>query len=175
MERAVDWESLFSRSSGWTGADGIYWILLSGNESPGNATNGRTLFVFSDTFIGEMNDSGERLPGSTLVHSILAGLAGDEPDPAKIILAEGRPGKYRSCICTDTSGTKPRDWYWMMDAISLNGKMHLFGLRMELGDGGLFNFAVAVVALLSVPLDSPNPGLDVVRVDTPREQFYIPP
>jgi hypothetical protein len=63
----------------------------------------------------------------------------------------------------------------MMDAISLNGKMHLFGLRMELGDGGLFNFAVAVVALLSVPLDSPNPGLDVVRVDTPREQFYIPP
>ena len=58
----------------------------------------------------------------------------------------------------------------MMDAISLNGKMHLFGLRME-----LFNSAVAVVALLSVPLDSPNPGLDVVRVDTPREQFYIPP
>jgi hypothetical protein len=50
------------------------------------------LFVFSDTFIGEVNDSGERLPGSTLVNSTLVGLAGDEPDPAKIILAEGRPG-----------------------------------------------------------------------------------
>ena len=83
MERAVDWESLFSRSSGWTGADGIYWILLSGNKSPGSATNGRTLFVISDTFIGEVNDSGERLPGSTLVNSILAGQVGDEPDPAK--------------------------------------------------------------------------------------------
>ena len=55
----------------------------------------------------------------------------------------------------------------MMDGISLNGKMHLFGIRMELGDGGLFNFAVAGVALLSVPLDSPNPGLDVVQVDAP--------
>ena len=85
MERAVDWESLFSRSSGWTGADGIYWILLSGNESPGSGTNGRTLFVFSDTFIGEVNNAGERLPGSTLVNNTLAGLVRHRPDLAKII------------------------------------------------------------------------------------------
>ena len=85
VERAVDWESLFSSSSGWTGADGIYLILLSGNESLGSATNGRTLFVFRDTFTGEVNDAGERLPGSTVVNNTLAGLVRHRPDPAKII------------------------------------------------------------------------------------------
>jgi hypothetical protein len=52
----------FDRTSGWTGADGIYSIPLTGNETPGTARH--TLFVFGDTFIGEVSPEGERMPGT---------------------------------------------------------------------------------------------------------------
>ena len=50
--------------------------------------------------------------------------------------------------------------------------MYIFGLRIMAGGGGVFNFAVAGIALLSTPLDSPNPWLDHVQVDTPLH--FIP-
>jgi hypothetical protein len=46
------WTALFHRRQGWTGGDGIFAIPLSGKEGPGRTDTGKTLFVFSDTFVG---------------------------------------------------------------------------------------------------------------------------
>lgn len=49
---APEWDVLFDRRSGWTGADGIYSIPLDGDERPGTGTADQTFFSFNDTFIG---------------------------------------------------------------------------------------------------------------------------
>ncbi|MBI4832818.1 MAG: hypothetical protein HY801_14960, partial [Candidatus Lindowbacteria bacterium] len=59
-EPAREWNRLFDRTSGWTGADGIYSIPLSGIDAPGSAADASTFFVFSDTFIGEVSRNGQR-------------------------------------------------------------------------------------------------------------------
>jgi len=167
VERAKAWTKLFDRTSGWTGADGIYSIPLSGQETPGAATP--TLFVFSDTFIGEVGRDGLRKPGSTLVNNTLALLSPNQPAPGNIQFFWGKEadGSPRAVFLPATPETQPGDWYWLEDGLALDGKVHLFALRMELGDGGAFNFKVAGVARITLPLNSPHPLQDQVQVDTP--------
>ena len=57
-----DWTGIFHRFSDWSGADGIYSIPFNGNEQ-NNFQNDKTLLVFSDTFIGNVDTvSGNRIP-----------------------------------------------------------------------------------------------------------------
>ncbi len=172
VERARAWDSLFDRSSGWTGADGIYSIPLSGVDAPGMAAGTKTLFVFSDTFIGDVGLTGKRLSGTTMVNNTLALLDGSGPNPENIrfIWGEDGQGDPDSVFLPDTPDTEPGDWYWLSDGISLNGKLYLFALRMQAG--GDAGFVVAGVSLLTLPLDSPNPLLGCTQVDTPL--FYVP-
>ncbi|MCB0300271.1 MAG: hypothetical protein KDE52_09460, partial [Calditrichaeota bacterium] len=57
VQRAIDWDNILHRTSGWTGSDGIYSIPLSGRETPGNSSE-QTLILFSDTFIGDVDSTG---------------------------------------------------------------------------------------------------------------------
>jgi hypothetical protein len=174
VEPAEEWGGLFDRTSGWTGADGIYSIPFSSNDAPGGATRTSTLFVFSDTFIGEVGSDGQRLPGSTLINNSLALLTGGEPNPRYLRFHWGADdeGNAQAVFVPTTPASTQGDWYWLLDGLSLNGKLHLFALRMRKGDGGVFNFAVAGISRLSLPLNSANPLLDHVQVDTPLH--FIP-
>ena len=167
IEPAKAWTDLFDRTQGWTGADGIYSIPLSGQETPGAFTP--TLFVFSDTWIGEVGRDGLRKPGSTLVNNTLALLFPNQPAPANIKFFWGKEddGDPRAVFLPATPETQPGDWYWLADGVALEAKVHLFTLRMRLGDGGPFNFAVSGVSRISLPLDSPHPIEDQEQVDTP--------
>jgi hypothetical protein len=167
VERATAWTNLFDRAKGWTGADGIYSIPLSGQETPGADTP--TLLVFSDTFIGEVGRDGLRKPGATIVNNTLALLYPNQPAPANIHFFWGKDGDGdpRAVFIPETPETDPGDWYWLGDGVALDGKAHLFALRMKLGGGGAFNFAVAGIARITLPLDSPHPIQDQVQVDTP--------
>lgn len=167
VEPAREWTDLFDRTKGWTGADGIYSIPLSGQETPGADTP--TLFVFSDTFIGEVGRDGLRKPGSTIVNNTLALLYPNQPAPENIHFLWGKEddGDPRAVFLPGTPETNPGDWYWLEDGVALDGKVHLLALRMELGGGGVFNFAVAGVSLITLALDSPHPIEDQVQVDTP--------
>lgn len=170
VEPAPEWDALFDRDSGWTGADGIYSIPLDGIDGlAGAGTGTRTLFVFSDTAIGDVADDGSRLPGTQLVNNTLALLEGAEPDPARIRflwkgMGTGTPG---TLFVPDTPNAEPTDWYWLMDGVALDGWLHLFALRMRTGDGGVFNFAVDGVALLSTRLGSPDPYGSHVQAEAP--------
>lgn len=169
VERVEGWDALFDRTSGWTGADGIYSIPLSGVDSPGSAIIGKTLFVFSDTFIGEVGASGQRLAGTKLVNNTVAFLSGGMPIPDNIVFlwGEDEKGDPAAMFVPGTPDSSPGDWYWLCDGISLDGMVYLFALRMREGGGGVINFAVDGVSLIEFPLDSTDPSADYTQVDTP--------
>ena len=164
------WDDLFNRTSGWTGADGIYSIPLDGLEKPSSNSTARTFFVFSDTFIGDVDENGSR-QNWRLVNNTYALLSGTQPidDNIQFHWVTGEGNNPVSVFIPDTPNTNPGDWYWLMDGIALNGKIHVFGLRLESGSGGLFNFRVVGVTLLSFELDSEERVAGYTQTETP---FY---
>ncbi|MBA2414430.1 MAG: DUF4185 domain-containing protein [Geodermatophilaceae bacterium] len=169
---APEWGALFERRSGWTGADGIYSIPLSGNERPGSGAATRTFFTFSDTFIGQVNAAGERVSGATLVNNTNALLAGSDPDPAEIDFfwrtsASGSP--MAQVIPQPPTGT--RTWFWPNDGIVVDGRLYLFSLRMKEGGDPVFIFAVDGVSLLRTASAAPPFGT-YQQTDAP---LYLPP
>jgi hypothetical protein len=168
-ERAPDWEALFKRTSGWTGADGIYSIPLSGNDAPGSAAHSQTLFVFGDTFIGRVGPEGGRLQGTSICRNTVALLTGGKPCANRIHFhwntdPQGGP---EAVFTPSTPNAAPGEWHWLMDGVSLNGKVYLFAQRMKPARGAVFNFAVDGAALLSVPIDSLTPPRQYKEVETP--------
>ncbi len=59
---AVEWEAVFRRTEGWTGADAVYSVDLG---------DGRTLWLFGDTWIGRIAN-GRHAPGSHLINNSIA-------------------------------------------------------------------------------------------------------
>lgn len=169
VEAAPEWTSLFDRREGWTGADGIYAIPLDGSELYRPQPGRRTAFVFSDTFIGRVDENGRRLSGTTMVNNTMALLQGSEPDPSRIQFFWGRDsqGRADALFKPDTPNSRPGEWYWLGDGVALNGKLHLFGNRIRRTSGGPFGFEGTGLALLSTPLNSPNPYESFVQVDCP--------
>lgn len=168
---APEWDALFDRDSGWTGADGIYSFPVSADETPGSATD--TLFVFGDTFIGEVIDN-QRQPGTILVNNTVARLTGSAPDPAAARFAWGEfgLGSDSAVFIPDTPTAQPDDFYWPNDGVVIGDKLYFYAVRLELtGAGGMFGFAVNGVALLTVDLSRTNPLRHVTQVDTP---FFVP-
>jgi len=94
VTRAPEWTSLFERTSGWLGADGIYSIPLNGYDAAlGLRSSPRSLFVFSDTRIGEADPrtlviadrgmpshSAASLEGTTPRHDAISFHFGDQAD-----------------------------------------------------------------------------------------------
>ncbi|MBL7111672.1 MAG: DUF4185 domain-containing protein [Bacteroidales bacterium] len=168
VESAPEWTALFDRDSGWTGADGIYSIPLSGSEVPSDSSIDQTLLFFSDTFIGEVDSLGHRI-NSSLVNNTYALLNGTEPDPNQITFFWGidNYGQPEAVFLPNTPNTNPGDWYWLMDGISIDGEIYIFGLRMEEGSGGLFNFQIVGVSLITCTLDSTGSLSNYEQVDAP--------
>lgn len=168
--RAPAWDALFDRSSGWTGADGIYSIPLSGDERPGSAAGGTTFWTFSDTFIGQVDDADHRESGSVLVNNTMALLEGARPDPSRMqffwkTAANGAPQPQ---VVPD--GPDQR-WFWPNDGIAIDGQLYLYSLRMKPGTDPVFNFAIDGISLLSSPADSNPPFATYTQVDAP---LYAP-
>lgn len=169
---APEWDALFDRTSGWTGADGIYSVPLDGDERPGNA--GSTFFIFSDTFIGEVNARDRRVAGSTFVNNSSALLEGGRPDPARIAFSwrrkpDGSPG---SLVVPEPQGAEP-SWFWPGDGVVVDGRLFFYSGRVASnGDGGVFGFKTVGVSLLSTPIEGGRPSGRTAQVDAP---LYRPP
>ncbi len=66
-----EWTNTFERYSGWTGADGVFsFNLTNGNDYIG-ADYDTTGFIFSDTFIGEINTDTIRRINPVMVNNTL--------------------------------------------------------------------------------------------------------
>ena len=172
---APEWTDLFTRTSGWTGADGIYSIPLSGLEIPQTgSTDLDEVFVFSDTFIGEVDSNNQR-QNASLINNTLGFMKGHRPIEENITFfweTDGN-GDPETVFIPNTPDSKPGDWYWLMDGIYLNNKVYVFALRLEDGDGGLFNFKLIGVNLIKFDAHPDGTISNVVQMDTPL--FYSNP
>lgn len=167
---APEWDSLFDRASGWTGADGVYSIPLSGDERPGSAANGTTFWLFNDTFIGNVLPSGARAPGAVIVNNTNALLVGDQPDPANMQFFWGTApnGTPRARVIPNTSS---QHWFWPNDGVVVGGKIVVFSLRMKPGSGGAFNFAYDGISLFADDASNPTPFSTYQQTVAP---LYVP-
>jgi len=167
VERALDWDALLDRTSGWTGADGIYSIPLSGIEVPQQNPRETTLLLFSDTFIGEVDTNNQRL-NSSLVNNTYAILQGNQPfdDSISFFWGFDQSNNPDAVFVPDTSYAEADEWFWLMDGIALSDSIYVFGLRVEPSAGG-FGFALSGVSLLSFVLDSNYAINDYQQKDTP--------
>ncbi|MEQ8223464.1 MAG: DUF5005 domain-containing protein [Candidatus Eremiobacterota bacterium] len=127
-ERDKDYDRAFSGKSGWTGADGTYSIPLS---------DGRTIWLFGDTFIGEVDHSGKRSEKTVIINNSIAIQEGKDPSNIKFIYGgtEEKPESF--FVPPDGKG-----FFWIYDAIpdKGDGKIIVFLPQIEISGEGIFGF-----------------------------------
>ena len=175
VEPADEWTNLFHRHSGWAGSDGIYSIPFNGVETQGTAGDTKTLLVFGDTFVGEVDEqTRERSESTVMLNNTLAVLDGAEPrrDAVRFVWREDGNGEPLSAIVPTTPKALSRrdTYYWLQDGTSCSGTFHCFPLIIGHDPNGPegFEFAVHGVTHVSAPLTADGPDLARQRQeDTP--------
>lgn len=166
---APEWDALFDRESGWTGADGIFSIPDDGVDAPGSAVSSTTTFLFSDTMIGEVNPDGSRASGGKLINNTRARLVGGAPEPSTIEFVWPEvSGQPKAIVIPDTPEAQAGEWYWNQDGMVHGGTLHSLFLRMGRPSAG--GFEVRGVALVSSPVGETLPK-EIRQLDTP---FFRP-
>ncbi|MGD8778693.1 MAG: T9SS type A sorting domain-containing protein [Ignavibacteria bacterium] len=165
IEEAEEWNELFNRDSGWTGADGIYSIPLNEVETSGN--DFKHLLLFSDTFIGNV-DSNKVRKNTTIVNNTLALLNSSCPDKEQIeFLVKEENGNPAAMFVPGTPESKAGDWYWLMDGIKVEDTIYVFALRMEKISDDVFGFNYIGANLVKFRIDESDSVVDVSQFDTP--------
>ena len=173
VEEAPRWNDLFRRYEGWTGADGIYAIPLSGYEAPGKADKTRTLFVFSDSFIGHVDRETMNRRDFRMINNSLALLDGGAPDDSQIRFVWGKngDGSRSSVFVPETPNTRgEKCWYWLQDGVFLHGNIYILPMVIESYPSGKegFGFRLRGLSMIMIPVDSDVPELQKhTQVDTP--------
>ena len=106
------WDRVFTRTQGWTGADGAYSIDLGG----------RTAWLYSDTWIGRIVD-GKHAPGSRLVNNTVGVHPTAKPDTVRFAWgAKNKEGHPSAWVVPDRARIGPgwlakdaRSWFWILD------------------------------------------------------------
>jgi hypothetical protein len=155
---APEWTALMERSSGWFGADGIFSIPLDGKEIQG-VEDQKTLFIFSDTYIGEVVDN-VPLPGNVMVNNSTAWMTGLSPVEDSISFMyncdeQGRPISY---FVPDNEDSEPGEYFWLGDGFinhSRGKALYLFAYHVRKTGPNVFDFEQTEVALLKI--EDPTP------------------
>ncbi len=167
---APEWDALFDRASGWTGADGIYSIPLDGDDRPGGLARADTLFLFSDTFVGDVLPNGTRR-NTTLINNSVALLPrGGFPAGMRFWYPEAG-GQPAAVFVPQTPNARPGEWYWPHDGIARNGYLTIFAQRFKRNGGGNFGFERTGLALIELPPGSAPPFAGALQHDCP---YFLP-
>ncbi|QGQ99779.1 DUF4457 domain-containing protein [Paenibacillus psychroresistens] len=172
IEPARDWTDLLTKTSGWTGSDGIYTIAYNGYDAPGKADLTKTLFLFSDTFVGHANPTSKHRDVSDFTNNTLGILNGANPDPAAMDFIWGKEvdGKTNSGLFVPhTAHSTPENWYWLQDGIKLNNNVYISAMNVapDLTQAPGWQFKVERVSMIKVPLINGNLEVEnQTQVDT---------
>ena len=173
VEEAPQWSALFRRYEGWTGGDGIYAIPLSGYEAPGKANETRTLFVFGDSFIGQVHPETMKRSDFGMINNSLALLNGGKPDDSQVRFIWGKngDGSRTSVFLPETPKTRGRKcWYWLQDGVFLHGNIYILPMVIESDPSGKegFEFRLSGLSMIKIPVESNVPELGKhTQMDTP--------
>lgn len=168
-EAAPEWTAMMERTSGWFGADGIFSIPLDGKEEQG-VTDKKTLFIFSDTYIGEVVNNVPG-PGNVMVNNSAAWLTGVEPEKEKITftyntLVNGDPTSY---FVPDNEASKDGEYFWLGDGFINHAKgnaLYLFAYHVHKTGPNVFDFESTHVALLKIKNPTPEAFSDYEQMAT---------
>lgn len=144
-----EWEAAFTRTDGWTGADGAASIPLPG---------GRTLWLFGDTFIGPVVD-GRHAQGTTMVNNTVAVQPIAAGAAAPIAFHWGPPDDKAAptAWCVPQGGGVEKEWFWPAGGgVVADGRLLLFMCRLGRRDAGdsIWNFEPRGTTLLTI--DNPQ-------------------
>ncbi|UCD80713.1 MAG: DUF4185 domain-containing protein [Desulfobacterales bacterium] len=146
IEVLPDYNALFEREDGWTGADGAYTVKLSYN---------RILWLFGDTWYG--GTRGGRHENAILINNSIAIQRGIIPPDVSVNFYTGRAhdGEPRAFVRPSDS----RGWFWIYHGIELDKTLYLYLIQAErTADRNSFGFKIIGTWLGRVanPEDSPN-------------------
>ena len=127
-QSAPEHDRLFQRTNGWTGADGDFAVVL---------TNGLTLWLFSDTFVGGVQD-GHRVH-ATMINNSAAWQRGNDPAISRVEFFYGNSSDGKpTALITPADG---KGWFWLFDGVMAQGKLFLFLSQIErTDDKSVFGF-----------------------------------
>jgi hypothetical protein len=127
-QNVPEYDRLFRQTNDWTGADGDFTAAL---------TNGLTLWLFSDTFIGQVRD-GHRVH-STMINNSVALQHGIDPTNAFVEFFHGQsPDGKPAALMVPADG---QGWFWLSDGVMEQGKLILFLAQIErTDDKSVFGF-----------------------------------
>jgi len=117
VERLPQYERLFYREKGWTGADAVYSVPISDEL---------TLWIFGDTWIGDIIDGKHK--NATMVNNSIALQQGNDPSAAsvKFFWGTSEEGKLTAFI-------RPADgvgWFWISHGVMTDEKLYLFLMQI---------------------------------------------
>jgi hypothetical protein len=154
------YDRLFQQTNDWIGADGDFTVAL---------TNGLTLWLFSDTFIGQVRD-GHRIH-SAMIHNSAAWQHGVNPTNASVEFFHGRSSDGKStALIAPVDG---KGWFWLADGVVTHGKLVLFLTQIEpTDDKSVFGFRQigAWLGKVSNPL-APPAQWQVTQIKIPFASF----
>lgn len=124
---APEMDALFQQTNGWIGGDGVYSVAL---------LNNKTLWLFSDTWIGSVRD-GKRV-GAHMVNNTLALQDGHLPNAqVQFIVRKNAEGKPVAFVTPEDK----RGWFWIWSTAYVDQRLFLFLPQFDsTGAGGAFGF-----------------------------------
>ena len=153
VERVPEWTELFRRTSGWSGADGIFSFFDKQSK--------KILFVFSDTWLGDVDPVSRKRKSMKMINNSMATLPGISPEPSKIQFIWNKN--------TDSSvfiPEKKKSWYWLQDGFIYKGHFYNFPMQIVKNPAGSegFQFRTDSVHILKVPLLDGVPQISKQRI-----------
>ncbi|RZA00641.1 MAG: DUF4185 domain-containing protein [Sphingobacteriaceae bacterium] len=174
VEEAPEWTALFKRSSGWLGGDGIFAMPLNGLDNIKAGPNAQTMFIFSDSIIGEIADGELTSPGVDMVHNSVAYLKGSEAkkENLEFVFAKKEDGSPDHMFEPKTTAeTQKGDYYWLGDGFvntELNNTMYIFAWHMRNTDKrDDWSFTDLSTNLIAIPAGSKPPFKNSRQIITP--------
>ncbi len=174
VEEAPGWTALFKRYSGWFGADGIFAIPLNGKDNKQADSTTKTILIFSDTLIGEIED-GALTSGFDMVNNSVAFLTGNEPKENKISFewAKDSANEPVSMFKPQIISSIGKEYYWLGDGFvntALNNDIYVFAYRMRnLDPKDDWSFQKQGTSLIVIPSGSQPPFNNHKQVETPLD------
>lgn len=143
-EPSTEWDDLFQRTSGWLGADGAYSVVLTGDKS---------LWLFSDTFIGDVHPESNQFRQFTMVNQSMATLKGNKPNPDKMEFIYGHKDNKTTTNLLENNA-------WLQDGIMINN--HVYLTAYQIG-----NDAKPITTdLIRIPIEGGNPNLSAYQTQS---------
>ncbi|WP_226961420.1 MULTISPECIES: glycoside hydrolase family 130 protein [Streptomyces] len=135
----------------WAAADGTYSAALP---------DGRTAWLFNDTFLGPVEPDGS-IPPQGLLHNTIVTSGTDSPLPAETIIG-GTPEDPAPVVGYEGND---QPWYWNTDGIAHGDELFVFEAQQQLAGDGHFGFEwigtdIAVFSLPDLTLDRIVPTYD---------------